>query len=182
MTTAVATEVKVFDPGTGKGLQVKGVKVHRDMSEETTCFSATLYHDGRKAARVSNDGHGGCNRNDWYASQWPNIELEVNAFVASLPEIDAPAGAEGWERTIYPMKRDLDWLVGELVEEYQHEKKLKRLAKGNTLFRCDDREYEPGEWQMLHAPDAPQAREWLTGKYPDSRIEVYNPQGENEVL
>jgi hypothetical protein len=42
-------------------LTLKKLKVHEDMSEETTCFSAELYEDGQLKAYVSNRGHGGCN-------------------------------------------------------------------------------------------------------------------------
>lgn len=42
-------------------LTLKKVKVHEDMSEETICFSAELYDDGKLVAYVSNRGHGGSN-------------------------------------------------------------------------------------------------------------------------
>lgn len=40
-------------------LELKNVRIHEDMSEETTCFSATLYVDGIRAALCSNRGCGG---------------------------------------------------------------------------------------------------------------------------
>ena len=45
-------------------LELKSLKVHKDMSEETNCFSATLFCDGIKTAHVRNDGRGGCNMYD----------------------------------------------------------------------------------------------------------------------
>ena len=42
-------------------LSLKNLKFHEDMSEETPCFSADLYQDGKLIAHVSNRGHGGCN-------------------------------------------------------------------------------------------------------------------------
>jgi len=41
---------------------LKKVKIHDDISEETMCFSAQLWVDGKHVADVSNDGHGGSNR------------------------------------------------------------------------------------------------------------------------
>lgn len=41
-------------------LELKNVKVHEDMSEETTCFSATLYANEKKVATCKNDGRGSC--------------------------------------------------------------------------------------------------------------------------
>jgi hypothetical protein len=41
--------------------ELKKVKYHEDMSEETPCFSAELWQDNRFMAYVGNRGHGGCN-------------------------------------------------------------------------------------------------------------------------
>jgi hypothetical protein len=41
--------------------ELKKLKFHEDMSEETPCFSADLYENGKLVAHVSNDGHGGNN-------------------------------------------------------------------------------------------------------------------------
>ena len=41
-------------------LQLKGVKVYDELSEETICFTAELHVDGKKLATVRNDGRGGC--------------------------------------------------------------------------------------------------------------------------
>jgi hypothetical protein len=42
-------------------LTLKKLKFHEDMSEETPCFSADLYEDGKLVAHVKNNGRGGCN-------------------------------------------------------------------------------------------------------------------------
>ncbi len=47
-----------------KNLSLKNLKFHEDMSEETPCFSADLYQDGKLIAHVRNSGRGGCNRID----------------------------------------------------------------------------------------------------------------------
>lgn len=44
-----------------KKLELKNLKFHEDMSEETPCFSADLYENGKLIAYVKNAGHGGCN-------------------------------------------------------------------------------------------------------------------------
>jgi len=45
-----------------KKYEIKKVKLHEDMSEETPCFSAQLFVEGVYVADVSNSGHGGGNR------------------------------------------------------------------------------------------------------------------------
>lgn len=44
-----------------KKLTLKNLKVQEILSEETLCFSADLYEDGKLIAHVSNRGHGGSN-------------------------------------------------------------------------------------------------------------------------
>lgn len=44
-----------------KNFELKKLKFHEDMSEETPCFSADLYENGKLVAHASNDGHGGPN-------------------------------------------------------------------------------------------------------------------------
>ena len=53
-----------------KTLEVKNISHYARGSEETPCYNATVYINGKKAIEVSNDGHGGCDRQDTY----PNIE------------------------------------------------------------------------------------------------------------
>jgi hypothetical protein len=40
-------------------LQLKKIKLYNELSEETICFTAELYADGKKVATVKNDGRGG---------------------------------------------------------------------------------------------------------------------------
>ena len=40
-------------------LGLRKVKVYDELSEETICFTAELYADGKKVATVKNDGRGG---------------------------------------------------------------------------------------------------------------------------
>lgn len=49
-----------------KTLEVKNISHYARGSEETPCYNATVYINGKKAIEVSNDGHGGCDRQDQY--------------------------------------------------------------------------------------------------------------------
>jgi len=42
-------------------LELRKVKIHDDMSEETTCFSAELWEKGVHIGYAKNEGRGGCN-------------------------------------------------------------------------------------------------------------------------
>lgn len=40
-------------------LSLKKVKYYAELSEETPCYTAELYMDGKKVATIKNDGRGG---------------------------------------------------------------------------------------------------------------------------
>jgi len=40
-------------------VELRKVQIHEDMSDESTCFSAEIWVDGKKLAHVQNDGMGG---------------------------------------------------------------------------------------------------------------------------
>ena len=46
-------------------IELKALKIHDDMSEETTCFSATVYGNGKKVGTAKNDGRGSCTFVNW---------------------------------------------------------------------------------------------------------------------
>ena len=46
-------------------ITVKNVKIHQELSEETLCFSASVYFNGKRVGVAKNRGRGGCNDYDW---------------------------------------------------------------------------------------------------------------------
>jgi len=62
-------------------IELKNVKYAKFASEETDCFEATVYIDGKKAGTVSNDGHGG--PDNFYPFE---LEQRLNAHAATLPK------------------------------------------------------------------------------------------------
>ena len=70
-----------------KNIELKNIKVHLGLSEETYAYTAVLYVDGKKAVEISNQGHGGCDRqlpvngqsvsqiNDWCKATMPKWSL-----------------------------------------------------------------------------------------------------------
>ena len=43
-------------------LELKNISYYKQGSEETPCYNAIVYINNEKAIEVSNDGHGGCDR------------------------------------------------------------------------------------------------------------------------
>ena len=71
-------------------IELKNLKHYPSMSEETTCFQASVYIDGKKAGDVKNDGHGGAH----YFYPFGLAE-KLNSYGATLPEITQDLGEYG---------------------------------------------------------------------------------------
>jgi len=76
-----------------KKLYLKKLKVHEDMSEETTCFSADLYEGGKLMAHVENTGKGGCTNfrpardlkyNDISHLENSDVECEIDEIIHDM--------------------------------------------------------------------------------------------------
>lgn len=78
-----------------KDLSVKNVNLIEEMSEETPCFTADVYRDGKLFAHARNSGHGGCN--DY-----------------------TPAKGYTHKDVAYLMNIDEDCHIMQLVEEYNY--------------------------------------------------------------
>lgn len=84
-------------------VELRGIKHAAFASDETECFSATVFIDGKKAGTVDNEGRGGSNR---YSTE--GLQCRLNAIALTLPDIDLGNG-----RFICC---DADILVGDLLQ------------------------------------------------------------------
>ena len=71
-------------------LEMKAIKLAQFKSQETYCYEANVYLDGKPFAIVGNDGHGGCD----YQHEHPKFKGEfyptlkkLNAEFEKLPNI-----------------------------------------------------------------------------------------------
>ncbi len=133
---------------------VKNVKKFRGM--EGTGFNLNLLRDGKKVAFVMDEGCGGVSRFEWVDYDKPKVDVQWTNYqkqpctIRCTPE----------EATLYEFLRgktfkvgtvtlvvDPDIFVGDLLENYENDKRFARLCKTKTLFRLKgDKE---GEWRAL---------------------------------
>ena len=118
------------------------------MSEETLCFSATIYFDGKKVGYARNNGCGGCNRYDWDSreiretvEQWANEQETEFKFDV------------------------LDQLIDDIIQEYETNKWLKRQCKKKVVFRLKGD--KKGEWHLLNYPWCQKAVDFIEERYGD---------------
>ena len=105
-------------------LELKKVRVVNEMSEETTCFHAVLYVDGKKAADCSNDGKGGMTD-----VRFDNTEIRdaVEQYCMDKPVVNVFRGKEH-------RFTGVDIRVDELLIEYQMKKELKSKQKTSLVL------------------------------------------------
>lgn len=100
-------------------LELKSIKYSAFASEETHCYQANLYVDGKLFAIVSNDGRGGPDLEDRHPKYEGsgtdfNAKLaDIGAFFKTLPNIPSEYIADGLEQAldIWCGDRLEDWLV-----------------------------------------------------------------------
>ena len=63
---------KPHDPNTSFGLTLKNIKHAEFASQETHCFEATIYLNGKPAIKAENDGRGGADH--YYARKGQSVE------------------------------------------------------------------------------------------------------------
>ena len=114
--------------GGGAKIELKNLKHSDFASQETYCFEASVYIDGKKAGTVSNQGCGGCH------SYHPNTLYPLlKAEADKLPPEQWDLG--GQSLTITP---DADTIISELVTEAILAKNLKAGMRRRILFVGDD--------------------------------------------
>jgi hypothetical protein len=120
-------------------ITLTNVKTFPGMSQETLAYRAVLNLDGKPVYAAENQGHGGADffhrhpkatkeqedALDAIAQEWVNGP-DAPAFLA---ELDAQFGKK--ERSV---QQGLELLTGALLEEVEHERRLKRLCKANVVF------------------------------------------------
>lgn len=93
-------------------IELKKIKIVDEMSDETTCFCADVWIDGKFEGRVQNSGRGGCND---YAPH--SLAKTLNEHAESLGPVEF-AGTK--------LDRDADMVVSELLEAHRLRKELRR--------------------------------------------------------
>lgn len=114
-------------------IELRNIKYAAFASEETSCFEATIYVDGIKAGRASNQGHGGPTDIDPH-----QLSERLDAYGATLPQVDL--GEELGDRRM--MTQDGEWIVDQLLGAWLTERDLKRVLGRKILYVNDGKVFE----------------------------------------
>lgn len=109
-------------------ITLKSIKYYVQLSEETNCFRANLYIDGKRVGVVGNDGHGG--------ETWVDAPAEVvqrlHAYATALPKKTVDLGTKN-EFTYQPTPETIvDDLLVEHLKQLESKRFAQRAAKERT--------------------------------------------------
>src|SRR6476659_1764412 len=108
-------------------LELKNVKFYESMSEETNCFQADLFVNGKKVSYVRNEGQGGCTDYNAYPNMREQLK-EAEAYALAQPEIKD-------EYSDFSVKSDLEAIIDFVLFENwikikEEKKREKNYEKG----------------------------------------------------
>ncbi len=115
-------------------LEMKAIKFSEWGSEETYCYQANVYLDGKPLAMVSNDGRGGCDReysHNKFKGDYRATMKKIDDYFKSLPNTDVGKFKnvpEGFEQTFERWCHDQ-------VCTYLYRKDLKKALKKNKVVQ-----------------------------------------------
>lgn len=120
----------------GDTIEIKGLVRSAFASEETHCFAAVVWLNGRRVGEARNEGHGGCT---WITCRDPKDNEKLEAIAAKTKGQDFA----GWE-FLGEKPMSIDCIIDELVEqnlELKHKlatlKRLRKRATENFWFIID---------------------------------------------
>tara|TARA_R100001086_G_scaffold198621_1_gene114940 strand:+ start:2658 stop:2993 length:336 start_codon:yes stop_codon:yes gene_type:complete len=104
-------------------IELKNIKHFESLSEETFCFNANLYVDGKKVGKVSNRGNGGCHEYD--------LDMKPQGKNWLLKELDiwCKKNLPKWSMDDQEYETDLELHISNLVADFLYTKHIKNLLK-----------------------------------------------------
>lgn len=100
-------------------ITLKNIKYFPSMSEETNCFQADIYINGKKSGYAENQGHGG--NTSYHANEGcRDIIKQAEEYCKTLPAHKASFG---------DIEIDLEFFIDLLLDDHIKEKETKKVAK-----------------------------------------------------
>ena len=155
-------------------LELKNIKHTEWASQETHCFQASLYVDGKAVAIIGNDGQGGCD----YEHDHPKCKVDyratmkaVHAYFKALPNEPSE-----WSEDGFPQQ--LEYWCAEQINDWLSAKELKRKMKSYVLIQLLSKE---GIYQTKYHPTTTKG-EWVINKQAGETRRILNDMPFDEAL
>ena len=155
-------------------LELKAIKHTAWASEETHCYQAALYVNGKPLAIVSNDGHGGCDRDYAHPKFKGDYRAQMKAvhdYFKSLPNDPSEWNEDG-------MEQRLEFWCADQVNDWLSACELKKKLKSHVLFQF---KYKDGVFQTKFHPTVTNG-EWVINKQAGQTRRILNDLPFDEAL
>lgn len=117
---------------------LKKISYYERMSEETNCFAADLYINGKKVGEVKNDGQGGCTDYRSLTNEDDEIIKQTEAYFKTLPKVKP----DGYTFTYQPtLESEIDDLFEAYLKAREEKKKLKLMETAILIGKPNSMTY-----------------------------------------
>lgn len=158
-------------------VSLKALKVIESQSEETICYSATVYLDGKPVLYASNDGRGGADlflrHERATAPEHHELLRLARAWVESRPAPPWWNESESYNHFVAGTHDEtlLEWMMAELIAAKREEQTLRRWCRSSIVLRAPGA--EPGHYQRLRVrydPNDVRQTRAIAERYPDHEV------------
>jgi len=174
-------------------IQVKALKVSRMASEETLCFTAKIYLDGKFLAKASNRGQGGPTNIYCEMAQHQAFQDWIEKHAAILLDVDRKRWDEFYDKHDHltrPVSTPLDTaqngrdalesIVDNLVDELDEERQNKSWHQKGVVYRSNGEIGMMGYNKSIVGREDEKAlrdsaEQKIKEKFPDAEIVKPNP-------
>lgn len=139
-------------------IELKNIKYAAFASEETYCYSATVWIDGVKCGTAENGGKGGAT----FIYPQPLAD-RLNAYGKTLSLKVSDMKIE--DGTSFTYAEDAESLIDGLLADHLEQKHLKRLCATKILFRKAGDSYADGEYLVVKAKFTPELKARIIAKH-----------------
>ena len=144
--------------GRATSIEIKNLKLNKHFSEETHCFTATVYIDGKRAFSAENEGRGGPSNYHPYGKPkkaGANRDAQLSDFRNAMSDarreaaryIEAKGEDYDWATDRFADTDELiGWVITDLINEIQL---LKEMRENLKKYVCsyDKRTREITKWK-----------------------------------
>jgi len=164
-------------------IELKNLKHAEFASQETNCFTASVYIDGTLALTADNDGRGG-DTCLWEKNRGSGALAKLESYAATIPPRKTPFKDPKHPTGFFHYQMTASGLVDELVTQNLMSRDMRKALKRTTVFAL---EWTTGTRvrEMVKLPwndeNKSIARAYLNKHYPDGYI-VLNDLPEEEAF
>ena len=147
-------------------IELRNLRINKALSDETTCFSADVWVEGRKIGVAMNRGHGSCHDYHW-TDQEAGKALHEYAFQAYDGKVIG-----NFQPPLTITFDHLDHLIDELINKAEEEKQMRRWCKTKVCIRLKGD--KQGEWRTYRGTYSPEFAAALRTKHGEALEEILN--------